>query len=511
LLNFLAASKGALTTNGGGGVMNSVNFSTALHRIARHLQYQHNNNNQKDNQNGDNEGNNRSRILSDPRFALLVCSAAEALMGDVMDVSNKNIVFGSREMSNIAWAIAKLKIAPPQSVLPVDASSVSQTRLQQKSEEVRSMVYEVAKERNAAASSQTTPSPQQKTPWIPALSELCGSILDTISYRVKEVDPSLFRLQEWANLLWALATAQRANDEVFAFVIASLMAGMDDVDMTIATSNRQKYDNNNKNNNNQNNEGLRPQEWSNSIWALATSGITGPEEELIPFVANLMDTHPDFLDSFKPQELSNTVWGIATILSKRSGRQLEGPACEGAMTIVRHVARQLVQRQGQGYKSQELTNSAWAFATLGFGLSTTNNGMADTTTHTMSDYTVLKSNDEEGDRKLMEEAIHVVIGHAKQGLRRFRSQELNNIAWTMARLGQRDDMLLEQIGLELCNPRRSVSSQVHCLLNLCWPRKPFLPIEHASHRSIHSCSVYIGYRGISLGLGNHRVFQQRYL
>jgi hypothetical protein len=463
----LASSKGALTTLGGGGVMNSVNFSTALHRVARHLQYQNNNNHQNNN-NADNEGNNRSRILSDPRFALLVCSAAEALMGDVLDVTNKNIVFGSREMSNIAWAIAKLKIAPPQSVLPVDASSESQTRLQEKSEEVRSMVYEVAKARNAAAASSQTSSannnvpsaPQQKTPWIPALSELCGRILDTISYRVKEVDPSLFRLQEWANLVWALATAQRANDEVFTFVIKSLMAGMDEVDMTVATSDRQKYDNNNKNNNNQNNEGLRPQEWSNSIWALATSGITGPEEELIPFVANLMDTHPDFLDSFKPQELSNTVWGVATILSKRSGRQPEDPACEGALTIVRHVARQLIHRQGQGYKSQELTNSAWAFATLGFGLSGTNNGMSDTNTHTMSDYTVLKSNDEEGDRKLMEEAIQVVIGHAKQGLRRFRSQELNNIAWTMARLGQRDEGLLELIGLELCNPRRSVSSQV---------------------------------------------------
>ena len=73
----------------------------------------------------------------------------------------------------------------------------------------------------------------------------------------------------------------------------------------------------------------------------------------------------------------------------------------------------------------------------------------------MSDYTMLKSNDEEGDRKLMEEALRVVIGNAKQGLCRFRSQELNNIAWTLERLGQRGEELLEQIGLELCNPPRS--------------------------------------------------------
>jgi hypothetical protein len=422
LINFLASTKGALTNLGGGGSMNSVNFSTALHRIARHLQFYYQN---------EDEGNDRSRVLADPRFALLACSAAEALVGgdNIPDSGGRPIVFGSREMSNIAWAIAKLKIAPPKNVMPVDVSSNSEKLLNAKSEQVRSMIYEVAKER---ASSKA---PAQKSPWIPALSELCGIMMDTISYRVMEVDPTLFRLQEWANLLWALATAQRANDEVFNFVISSLMSGM-------------------KKSDNTDDEGLRPQEWSNSIWALATSGITGPEEELLPFVANLMDSYPDFLDSFKPQELSNTVWGVATIISKRPG-QSEGPASDAALRIVRHVARQLVERQGEGYKSQELTNSVWAFATLGFGLII--NGSSD---NTLSDYTVLRSDEEEGDRILMEEAIQVVTGIAKKGLRRFRSQELNNIAWTMARLGQRDEELLKQIGTELCNPRRVVSSQV---------------------------------------------------
>lgn len=45
-----------------------------------------------------------------------------------------------------------------------------------------------------------------------------------------------------------------------------------------------------------------------SIRALATSGVVGPEKELFPFVADLMDKNPDFVDEFKPQELSNTIW-----------------------------------------------------------------------------------------------------------------------------------------------------------------------------------------------------------
>jgi hypothetical protein len=166
-----------------------------------------------------------------------------------------------------------------------------------------------------------------------------------------------------------------------------------------------------------------------------------------------MDSSPEFLDAFKPQELSNTVWGVATILSKRPG-QPEGPASDAALKICRHVAEQLLKRQGQGFKSQELTNTAWAYATLGFGINS--NKAPD---NHISDYTVLKSDDEAGDRKLMQGAVQVVLDNAKQGLRRFRSQELNNIAWVMARLDMGDRELLVQIGQELCNPRRSVSSQ----------------------------------------------------
>ena len=435
LLAFLASTKGALTGIGGGGVMNSVNFSTALHRIARHTQYQHRNSDDDD------DGNNRARALADPRFALLACGAAEALVGgdSIRDTANRLIKFGSREMSNIAWAIAKLKIAPPQTAMPVDISNNDSKdrdvmkRLKAKSEELRSTVYQVAKDRAKFGTV------AQNSPWIPSLSELCGLIMDGISYRVTQMDTSLFQLQEFSNLLWAFATAQRTDDKTFNHIISSLISGMtQNFDTT-------KFDK----------ECLRPQEWSNSIWALATSGIAGPEEQLLPFVADLMDSHPDFVNAFKPQELSNTAWGVATILSKGSG-EAAGPACDAGLRIMRHAARQLIERQGEGYKTQELTNSVWAFATLGFGLG--DNGVSETNIST--EYTFLISDDEDGDRELMEESMQVAIGVAKQILHRFRSQEINNLAWTMARLEQGDQELLEQMGKELCNPRRPLSSQV---------------------------------------------------
>ena len=296
LLSLLASTKGALTAPGGGGALNSVNFSTAMHRVGKYLSYF--NHNQR-------EGNDRTRILADPRFALFVCSAAEALVGDldIRDAANEPLFFGSREISNMAWAVAKLKIAPPQRVVPVDISENSLTLLKQKSGEVRSMVYKVAKERSESNSS------AQKSPWIPALSELCGTMLDAISYLSMQVEPNFFRLQEWSNMLWALSTAQRGDEKLFSFVISNMLHSMENYRVEAVK------------------DGLRPQEWSNTIWALATAGIFGPEETLLPFVADLMDSNPHFVDEFKPQELSNTAWGIATILSKRPGSS-DGPGAE---------------------------------------------------------------------------------------------------------------------------------------------------------------------------------------
>ncbi len=406
LLTFLSSQKGALTNKAGGGMLNSVNFSTAFHRIARHV----------NNINDQSEKNDRSKVLTDPRFALLLCSTAEAMATES---------FGAREMSNIAWAIAKLKVTPPQRVMPLDITQNVESRLQAKSDQVRSLVYQVARERKNGDASQTS--------WIPALSELSGLLLDTISNRVVGVNPNMFRLQEWANLLWSLATTGRADPQVFHFITDSLMKGKTVTD-------------------DENNEVLRPQEWSNSIWALATTGILGPEESFVPFVADLMESNPDFLNMFKPQELSNTIWGIATILSKRPG-QPSGKLNDAALRICRHVTQQVVERKGDRFKSQEMTNTAWALATLGVGIS------MDLELAERSDYKFLTSDDLKRDEQLAKDTVQIVLDDAKNNIRKYRPQELNNLCWVMARLNLKDDELMVMIGTELSNPRRKVASQ----------------------------------------------------
>lgn len=228
VLSVVASTKGALTTVGGGGKLNSINFSTAIHRIAKYLAFAWQNP----------EGNDRSKILSDPRFALLICGASEALGGaDVTDAHNDPLNFASREMSNMAWALAKLRIVPPKNVIPVDVTTNSKDRMNAKSKEVRAMVYEVAKQRASNGN-------VQNGAWIPALSELCGHLMDTISQRATLLDPKKFQLQEFSNLLWATATAKRSDESVVAFIVTSLIRGME--------GNKK--------------EASRPQEWSNSLW-----------------------------------------------------------------------------------------------------------------------------------------------------------------------------------------------------------------------------------------------------
>jgi hypothetical protein len=138
-------------------------------------------------------------MLADPRFALLLASTAEALT--CMD-------FQSRELSNIGWALAKLKIVPPFSAMP--RSPGTDDTLLVAATAVRTGLLRAAKER------QETGLAADSALWIPVVSQLSGQILDRISQRVALLQTDGFRLQEWANLLWAWATCGRADKEAFA-------------------------------------------------------------------------------------------------------------------------------------------------------------------------------------------------------------------------------------------------------------------------------------------------------
>ena len=474
ILGVLASTKGALSQNGGGGKMSTVNFSTSIHRIARHVTL-YNSKNQP--------GNDRSKILSDPRFALLMCSMAEALLDGAEKTDfHERKPFGAREIANIAWAIAKINIAPPNSVMPIDTASAA-SLLREKSEIVRSAIFDVAKQRASTGSSLSS----STSSWIPTLSELCGLMVDTMSEKAMELGSKRFQQQELSNLIWALATVQRPNQDVFEFVVKSIVASAED---------RKQRTMHNKNSSQSKNVGnqrdLTPQEWSIPLWVLAKSGTDlGHEEELLPYIDEMMENENGFLERFKPQELTNSVWAVATIISKRRQRA-KGAASDAALGILRHTTREIIRRQGEGYKTQELTNHAWAMATLGFGVTASQAAINAAGCQLTHSYIYLHSDDPQGDQALMEDAMKIIILNSKKSLRWFTSQELNNMCWAIARLDQKNDELVGMIGRELTNPRKKVASQD--LSTSLWSMATMEYFDEELYRSIVARFHEIGIR-----------------
>ncbi|KAL3914057.1 MAG: hypothetical protein SGARI_000326 [Bacillariaceae sp.] len=259
---------------------------------------------------------------------------------------------------------------------------------------------------------------------------MCGLIIDAAAANALKLDQRIFKQQALSNLIWALTTVKRPSEKVFGFVANSIVLSA-------------------QNKNNRKDEMLKPQEWSIPLYCLAKTGIaSGHEEDLFPFVVDLMDNEPGFLERFKPQELSNTCWAAATILSKRDETP-EGPGSEAALGILRHGAREMIRRNGDRYTSQELSNTAWSMATLGFGSA---GDSAKYFKNLANSYTKLPSDDPDGDRALMQACLEVCKRKANERINAFKSQELNNICWALARLDEKDEEFLAIIGKELLNP-----------------------------------------------------------
>ena len=355
------------------------------------------------------------------------------------------VQFKPREISNVAWAIAKLHFSPPASVLPLIRSSEypsggdDSVQVMTKEEiildlvttslKVRSQVLEVAKERSAIADPALKA--KVKSRWIPTLSQLGAKVLDLISAFGPDLYDSpasssqsgSFSSQEVANALYSFATAGRA-DSPFFDVLAKRHFEV--------TAEMKK-----------NGRDARPQEYSNSIWAFATAGITSNRQrEFVCYVASHFED-PDFVSQFKPQELSNTAWGCVTLISKRSnGDNTNTEANDGStvsfaeeedavLRILRIVASALEQRV-EDFKPQEIANSLWGFATVGFG-------SVETQSHPSNGYIFLKSDRHEEDKAQVAHTLDIISTSASQRMNRFRTQELNNVAWSYARLGHRGE------------------------------------------------------------------------
>ena len=75
-----------------------------------------------------------------------------------------------------------------------------------------------------------------------------------------------------------------------------------------------------------------------------------------------------------------------------------------------------------------------------------------------NNYVILASDDPEGDQILVQQAVDAVLECALPKIEYFKSQELNNLAWSLARLGRKDaTTVLEAIGQELWHGRRLVT------------------------------------------------------
>lgn len=247
-------SKGGAKGLAGGNVFNSVNFSTCLHRLARFAnQYDnYNNRNQKGNNKSNNQGGGkrltvdekRKIVLSDPRTAILLAALSEAI---VQPKSNKALKFNNRELANLGWAIAKLKVAPPAQVYPIvrpntllegagkensQDSDIMLSSLEDIEKDildtgakVRRQVLEVAKERSTMNSAAERAAVKNK--WIPTLSQLSGKLLDVIAIQVLD-NLDHFNSQELANLLYAFANAKRADKILFDHLSERLVHNMKD-------------------------------------------------------------------------------------------------------------------------------------------------------------------------------------------------------------------------------------------------------------------------------------------
>ena len=242
----------ALTKPAGGGALNNINFSTAFHRLARHSL--------QDN------GTPRAAILADPRFALLVAALAEYI--DSGDVRLK-----PRELSNISWALTKLRVVPPATAVPLSEDPP----LGSAAAAIRQKVLETAQARRAGK-------PSEGPTWIPELSKLSAYLLDHFRLSIPERLEATgveFQQQEISNLLWSFATSGRHEEGVFELLVQQLIQQQES---------RER----------------RPQEWSNTMWSLATTLIFQGHQELLEFVADMMENDQAFVERFKPQELSNT-------------------------------------------------------------------------------------------------------------------------------------------------------------------------------------------------------------
>jgi len=162
----------------------------------------------------------------------------------------------------------------------------------------------------------------------------------------------------------------------------------------------------------------KPQNLSNTLWALATLGWHRDDSTLTKLVTAMVQRS----STAKPQELSNTLWALATL----------GWHCDDS--ILTKLVTAMVQRSST-VKPQALSNSLWALATLGWH---------------RDDSTLTK-----------------LVTAMVQRISTAKPQELSNTLWALAALGwHRDDSILTELVTAVV--QRSSTAKPQELSNTLW-------------------------------------------
>jgi hypothetical protein len=252
----------SLTKTAGGGDLNDVSFSTSVHRLARHMPP---------------NGKERDEITNDKVFSLLFASLAEALVSEALyKKGNKKdlvISFGSRQLANIGWAIAKLGISTTFLEVPILQSTMDYDN-KNNSNEINAPQVILASSLRLRTIIDCNGS-QRQTELSVLTSQLLDYIGNLVLADIRDLEMNgnkhrgnkrrvnniygghrgILTIQGYSNLLWAWATAGRANPEVFETVTQFMVQHGQLLLQSRST------------------DILKPQEWTNALWAVSNSKL----------------------------------------------------------------------------------------------------------------------------------------------------------------------------------------------------------------------------------------------
>ena len=212
-----------------------------------------------------------------------------------------------------------------------------------------------------------------------------------------------FNSQELANTAWAFATSGVAAPHLFEAIAAE------------ATSRISEF----------NAQGI-----ANTAWAFATARV--PAARLFEAIA---EEAPSRIDEFNSQNVANTAWAFATaadLCGGGQGQQKKGIFQARQRRLFEAIAYK-ASRRIRDFNSQDMANTAWAFARAGVAAL---------------------------------DLFDAIASAAPRRIAEFKSQELANTAWAFAAVDVAAPMLFAAIAAE--TPRRIDEFNSQDLSNAAW-------------------------------------------